>query len=113
MTAGRGGRDEIGDDLRFYGADEDTIAEVVGTGTSEAFGVWPENWRTLRIFMRLGAAWEVAVFPHGLAYLGIPPERMESLMRMSRVPPREREAMLDDLQAMEECVRQILNERHG
>jgi hypothetical protein len=61
--------------------------------------------------MHLGSAWTVAVFPAGMVYLGIPPQSMESVMRMRRVPRREQEAMLLDLQAMEAAARELLNEK--
>ena len=77
----------------------------------EAFEVWPENWRALQVFLGCARSWDILAFPGGAWYHGIRPESMESVMRMSGVPRKERELLLADLQVMEAAAAPILNEK--
>jgi len=74
-----------------------------------AFEVWPDNWRTLEIFLRCGRSWDIVLGTGVAYYQGIKLESVESAMRMSGVPRRDREAMLADLQVMESAALSILN----
>ena len=75
----------------------------------ELFEVWPDNWRTLEIFLRCARSWDILLGTGVAHYQGIRPESVESVMRMSGVPRAKREAMLADLQVMESAALPILN----
>jgi len=77
----------------------------------EVFEVWPENWQASQIFLRCGRAWDIVIGPGGAFYQGVRPESVESVMRVSHIPPREREALLDDVLVMAAAAAEVLNRK--
>ena len=90
--------------------DEQTIEDREREDSDEdVFYIWPDNVRTLQVFLRCARSWVVLMAPGGAFYLGIRPESMESVMRISGLPRAQRDAMLDDLQVMEVAALDVLN----
>lgn len=96
------------DDLRYYGADEDTIEEVLADERAGDFEVWPENQRPVELFLACGTQWRIG--ERGVV-LGLDYQGVAALFRMKRV--RDQEAMLADLQTMELAALEVMNERRN
>ncbi len=96
--------------MRRSGANEETIAELLGDDDADAFEVWKENEPSLRLFVRLGRCWR-----HGAlgGALGLDRPSVESVMRMTGIKDRDRDEMLADLEVMEDAALEILKSRDG
>ncbi|WP_420813492.1 DUF1799 domain-containing protein [Nitrosomonas oligotropha] len=84
---------------------EDSEAEQ----EDEYFAVWPENWKTLQIFLSLGKC-----FPRD--YLSgqfhtIARSDIESTLTMHNIRPTKRRTLLDHLIAMESAALEMLNRK--
>ncbi|MBL8500045.1 MAG: DUF1799 domain-containing protein [Nitrosomonas sp.] len=84
---------------------EDSEAEQ----EDEYFAVWPENWKTLQIFLSLGNSFAV----DGLSgrFSGIPRSDIESTLTMHNIRPTKRRSILQDLIAMESAALEVLNRK--
>ncbi len=78
---------------------------------SEVFEIWPENVRTVELFIHLRSQWQVVAGMGGVWHQGLRQEAIESVLRVCRIPAQEREAMMDDLLAMSDAAAEILNRR--
>ena len=100
-----GGKDEAADDLRFYGATDEAIEELLGNDDdSDVFEVWPENQRPLELFLACRTQWRVGPFG---GVLGLDYQGVAAVFRMKHV--KDQEAMLGDLQVMEAAAIPLLN----
>jgi len=75
----------------------------------EYFSIWPENWKTLQIFLSLGS--RVCVDGLSGRYSGIPRADIESTLNMSNIRPTKRREMLQSLLAMESAALEVLNRK--
>jgi hypothetical protein len=75
----------------------------------EYFAVWPENWKTVRIFLALSHCWRRNEFTG--QFLGIPRSDIESTLIMFNVRPIKRCAMLESLAEMESAALEVLNRK--
>lgn len=67
----------------------------------------PENWPSLRVFLACGSKWQME--PITGRVLGIDDRRAEFAIRSYRIPLADREAVFDDLLAMERAALPLLN----
>ncbi len=75
----------------------------------EYFAIWPENWKTLQIFLSLGS--RLAVDGFSGRYSGIPRADIESTLNMSNIRPTKRREILQNLIAMESTALEVLNRK--
>lgn len=90
-------------DLAVMGGGQDVIQAVQEASPTTDFEVWPENWPTVVMFMRLQTQWT----PSMGGVLGLNYQSVEFLFRIEGVE-NQRE-MLADLQIMEGAALQIMN----
>lgn len=76
---------------------------------NEYFAIWPENWKTLQIFLSLSNRWSVDGLSGRIA--GIPRADIESTLNMSRIRPTKRREILQNLIAMESAALEVLNRK--
>ena len=68
--------------------------------------IWPDQVEVVNLFSAVLTQWRVGpTGPVGLDYAGV-----ESVMRMRRVPAKERGQMLDDLRIMERAALAAIRE---
>ncbi len=71
--------------------------------TDDEFTVFPENWETLNLFLRLDTQWHRSLVPCGEGFssrvTGIDYTALESLMRMRRI--KNRADCFDRIRTME------------
>ncbi len=71
------------------------------------FSVWPENWRTVRIFLSLSRCWrQDSMSGH---FLGLPRADIESTLNMWNIRRIHKNRILEDLIAMESAALEVLN----
>lgn len=74
---------------------------------NEDFAVWPENWRTVRIFLSLSRCWrQDSMFGH---FLGLPRADIESTLNMWNIRRTHKQRLLEELVAMESAALAVLN----
>jgi len=98
--------------LRFYGAaDETAIAEILGDEAQDGgkFEVWPENCRTLNLFLECQTQWVAVAGLGGIAYLGLVWASVDALLRRERV--KRARQVFADLRLMERAALPLLNEQ--
>lgn len=80
-----------------------------GGDHGDGFAVWPENWKTLRIFLSIARR----LNPDGLSgqYLAVPRADIESALTMFNVRRTKKLAMLENLLAMESAALEVLNRK--
>lgn len=93
------------DDLRALGADADAAQAFVDaieadTPEPDAVEIWPENWETVRLFMRLQTQWHYS--EHSGAPVRLDYPAVEAVLRLARV--RDRATVFEGLQVMEAVV---------
>lgn len=98
-------KDEIADDLKAMGASPEMIRAAQETSPNLDFEVWPENWDTVAMFMRLQTQW----VPSMGGMVGLNYQSVEFLFRIEGIE-NQRE-MLEDLHIMEVSALQILNSK--
>lgn len=78
-----------------------------GDAHEDGFAVWPENWKTLRIFLSVARCFR----QDGMSgqYAAIPRADIESTLTMFNVRRSQRLAMLGNLLAMESAALEVLN----
>lgn len=86
------------------GGDDDAGSED-GEDSGIEVLVWPENWPALILFLKLETQW---IWNMG-ACIGLDYLRVESVMRMRRIPRSQQEALLDDLMVMERAALPLIN----
>jgi hypothetical protein len=76
---------------------------------SRSFQVWPENWRTLELFIACRRQWSYGAMGgvRGLSASGV-----ESVMRMNRVPIKEQWTIFTDLMAMADEALPVMNQKN-
>lgn len=87
-------------ELEHNGATDEEIQQWRDREEQEKFPVYPDNWRVAVLFLELRTQWTyvsgMRIVPMGLRY-----EAVEAMMRVRRVPVRERGPVLDALRLME------------
>ena len=85
------------------------IEEQEADHDDDYFAIWPENWKTLQIFLALGNCWHV----DGLSgrFSAIPRADLESTLAMFNIRPPKRRAILKSLIAMESAALEVLNRK--
>jgi hypothetical protein len=80
----------------------------------QSFEVWEDNWTSVFFFLEYASTqWQVAVGMSQPAYFGLRYEGIEAAMRMNGVRPKERAALLADLNVMARAALPILNKPTG
>lgn len=81
-------------------------AMLAAAAANEVLEVWPENWPTWQLFMRVGTQWAVGMGgPTGLRY-----EALYPLLDRAATDAAEWSALLDDVQAMEHAALKAMHE---
>lgn len=70
--------------------------------------VWPENLPALQMFQRIGTRW---VFGAMGGVAGIRWEAVYPLMDRLNLPPAEWDALLSDLEIMEQAAMEVMNRK--
>lgn len=92
------------------GLPPEMAAALVNTAPPEpdpVFGVWPENWDVLRVFLAMATQWRfagMAGVPSGLDYAALP-----SVLRFLRLRPDE--ALFERLRVMEAEALEVFADR--
>jgi hypothetical protein len=86
------------------------VGEIPLSPEEEDFCVWPENWETFIMFIRLGTQWNVAGMGgiSGLNYPGVW-TLLDRYLHKNTI--EERLEMFEDLQAMERAALKVLNKK--
>ncbi len=104
---------DIVQQLVNLGAPPDVIDAARGKAeaapATRDFGVWEENWDSVRLFRNLGTQWIVAVGMAGARYLGINYGVVECQLRRLGIPRKQWPAFWDDLDVMERAALPLLN----
>lgn len=104
-----GSYEEVIEELEACGAGEEEVQQWRDREEQEKFPVYADNWAVAVMFLELRTQWNhvsgMRVVPTGLRY-----EAVEATMRMRRVPPRQRGAMLDALRLMEAAYLKTVRE---
>jgi hypothetical protein len=117
MTARRktSDRDDEGEkpedeDLSMFGlvaAEEEDHEEE----DDELFGVWPENWKSVQLFMACATQWDTVPLggmQGGFLYAGLNYSKVRDTMEMLGV--KRKAEMLEDLRVMEAEAKVVLND---
>ncbi len=63
--------------------------------------VWPANWTAVQVFCACATQWRWLAGMAGAIRLGLDYPAVEAVLRMRRVPPRERPDVLARVQTLE------------
>lgn len=81
-----------------------------GFDKDDRFEVWPENWKTVQLFLACATKWDmVGIGMGGAFYTGLNAGRIEMVLRMNKVG-NERQ-VFDDLRLMEAEAKSVMNEK--
>lgn len=75
----------------------------------ESFAVWPENWKTVRIFLSLSRSYQQDGFSG--QFIGVHRADIESALIMFNIRPTKRRALMESLLAMQSAALEVLNRR--
>jgi hypothetical protein len=80
-----------------------------GKADEADFMVWPDNWRTLELFIACRRQWSYGAMggAHGLRAEGV-----ESVLRMNRVPIKDQWTIFTDLMAMADEALPVMNQKN-
>lgn len=93
--------------LRAFGIDEESVAAAVDATATEDFGIWPENWAALGVFLAMSTQWRVGFSgAYGLDYAVLP--IVESRLGIARA---QRPEVFGGLRILESAVLEQV--RHG
>lgn len=92
-----GGRDELDDDLKAFGLDDQISARDDGQ-----FGIWPENVVTVRAFMELEFCWVQGRTADGTAHMMLDPGQIKNMLELLSVKRRDWQSVFDGLKIMEQ-----------
>jgi len=92
-------------DLKGFGAPEDVIAQLEEIQQGEDFDVFPENWETMEVFLRLQTQWRVS---QG-AFIGLDYNAAKFIFDVCKI--EDQKETLDGLQIIEFAALKALNER--
>lgn len=76
---------------------------------TELFGVYPENWQAVMVFVRLRRCWRVDRFAG--VYDGLDRPAIESTLKMLGIKKKDRPEILAKLEIMEDAALPILNRK--
>lgn len=104
-----GGDDTVAEDLKVMGAPQEIIDEYnqADHENMDTFLVWPGNWEAVMLFLSCNTQWRFS--PSDRLY-GMDYTSVESVMRIRRIKPADRSAMLDDLRVMESAALEAMHE---
>ena len=74
---------------------------------AEDFGVWPENWPAIEMFLRAQTQWRTTMS----GVIGLDYAAVQWLFRLYGV--EDQRALLEDLQTMEVAAMQAINKQGG
>lgn len=77
----------------------------------EEFGVLPENWQSLLIFLKCSSQWEIVAGMGGCFYQGLKSERVDTVLNRSGLSTEEQNKIFDDLLLIEQGATPVLNEK--
>lgn len=95
--------DDIAADLQGIdpGQRDNILSSIMESEGHDEFEVYPENWKAVQLFILLGTQWNVG--PMG-GFVGLRYESVESIMRISLIPVKNRLKLLHALRVMEFAV---------
>lgn len=96
--------------MRAWGASEEDIErflQTVDEAEPETCWILPENWPSLRVFLACNNKWKVDSMNGRVR--GLDFAQAEVAMRAYRIRLADREAVFDDLLAMERAALPLLN----
>jgi hypothetical protein len=111
-TGPRAVSDELADDMELLGlADEIAEAPRESDVEEERYEIWPDNWPTLRLFLRLHSKWNIVAAPDGeLVRTGIWWPNIEGILRNTNgIARRKWPEVIADLEAMEDAAMRVMN----
>lgn len=89
---------------------QQAIAEHEQQGDNDDdFAVWPENWQTVMVFVRLRRCWRIDRFAGVCDGLDRP--AIESTLRIMGIKKKQRPEILAKLEIMEDAALPILNRK--
>ena len=74
----------------------------------EDFAVYPENWKAVQLFLKLGTQWRVG--PMG-GFFGLDYSAVDSVMNLCRV--RKKRKVFEQIRIMEVAALSILNKKES
>ncbi|WP_347278607.1 DUF1799 domain-containing protein [Plasticicumulans sp.] len=77
------------------------------------FEVWPCNWPAVQVFCACATQWRWLQSATEAVRIGLEYTAVEAVMRMRRVPARERPAVLARVQVMEREALRVWERRRG
>jgi len=96
------------DQIAAAAAAERAASEQDGEQT-DGVGVWPDNWRAVRLFLAVETQWRVALGFGVSVHSGLDYSGVEAAMRRLKIDDEDGE-LFADLQEMERAALPILNE---
>ena len=98
----------VADALAAFGARAEDVAQARTQQSEPEFGVYPENWPAVQVFLALTTQWRtVAVSTWGSARLiqtGLDYSAIEPVMKLTGVKPKRRAAIFEKVRIMEEAA---------
>jgi hypothetical protein len=95
--------DETADDAAAFGLELQDLPPP----PDEDFGIWPENWSVVEMFLRVQTQWRTTMS----GVIGLDYAAVRWLFKLYDV--EEPRALLEDLQVMEAAAMVVLNQRSG
>lgn len=83
------------------------VAQEGEADDDDEFEIWPENWETFSIFMRMQRRWVRGAM--GGEYLRLDDQAILAQFEIYQVKKKQRAGIMDDLLAMEEAALEVLN----
>lgn len=105
--------------MERFGASAEQLKELAGSLAAQReasiFGVWPENWRALRVFLAMSTQWRMvggmSVMRTGLDYGVL--DAVDSRIRTSPdAPEPDRFTLFRQIRDMERTALDIFNNTH-
>lgn len=75
------------------------------------YEIWPCNWPAVQVFVACATQWRWLLAATQALRVGLEYTAVEAVMRMQRVPARERPAVLARVQVMERAALQVWERR--
>lgn len=98
------------DDLVAWGVDRGQALEWVGEQPAEEYGIWPDNWQTVQLFLLLQTQWRIAA---GMVanWIGLDYAAVHAAMLMLGIPRKDRGEVFSGLVVMERAALPLLNRK--
>ncbi|MDQ7981350.1 DUF1799 domain-containing protein [Paraburkholderia sp. SARCC-3016] len=98
----------VADALAAFGARSSDVDDARARQREQDFGVYPENWKAVRVFLALSTQWRmVALSSLGgghVLHTGLDYSAVEPTCRLMGIKPERRAAIFRKLRIMEEAA---------